>query len=229
MDTAVAVILVIVACAVGGALLFALRQGPRNRRKLRAFADSQGWHFAHHPSSGGRGSQIIVSDPVEGWKFVQHVTPSGSQGGSGRRWVQFEQPRLALDDGMALLGPTLPAETAALTERLLTQVGTGGTIAQMLLNKITGGLGPEAANLRAVPGDQPGTLFATPGRETALDVLRDAPELAQSRQNRSESDQPIVLRSRVGFCLRQTGHLKRADEVQRFIALGKGLSDRLSG
>jgi hypothetical protein len=103
----------------------------------------------------------------------------------------------------------------------------GGDLGRWLLDKITGGLGEEAQGLRTVDSPGPGTLMATPDAETALDDLRYAPELNNARAGKNEAQQPIVMRSAYGLRVRLVRYLKKPDEIEDFIALGRALSDNL--
>lgn len=222
------IVLLLLASVLGSGLIgLALWQGQRRQERLKIFAAERGWTYQLQPSSGGSGRRTVIANPSEGWELVQYFQSSGSQGGSTRRWTQFTQPGLALPEGLALLGPEIPQKTAAMAESLLAGSG-GGMIGRMLLDRMTGGLGDEAAALRSVPAPGAGTLFATPGQEETLSPVRDLPELAQARQGKNEAMQPVVSISPEGLRIRQTGLLKSRNEVQSFVDLGRALSARLS-
>ena len=97
----------------------------------------------------------------------------------------------------------------------------------MILMKFLGPLGDDMARLQAAPGTGPGTLLATPGAETALDPVRDAPDLAAARQGRNPAQQPMAIRDTQGFALRQTGLIRKPEQLRAFISLGNSLADRL--
>lgn len=226
MDILVAIVLVLASFAGTGLLIFALRSGQKRRARLQEMSEANGWTFSYEPQSGGRGSRTVISDPQEGWEVVLYYRSNSSTGGSSSHWSQFEQPRLALPEGMALLGPEIPEKTKAMADSVLGSMGGGG-IMRMILDKMTGGLGDEAADLRAVPGAGSGSLFATPGCETALDGLREAPELADARRGRNDAQHPIVSRNRHGLRIRYSHMLRKSEQVADFIALGRALSARL--
>ncbi|SNS45194.1 hypothetical protein [Antarctobacter heliothermus] len=228
MDLFVIFALILASFLGTGLIAFAVRRGHQKREQLRAFSAKHGWTYHHTPSTGGRGSRTVISDPSEGWELVQYVQTGGTQGGSSRRWTQFTQPRLALDSGLALLGPEIPAKTAAMAEMMLAKTG-GGMIGKMLLDRMTGGLGGEAADLRAVSGDGRGTMFATPGCETALAPVRDVPELIEARKGLNEAMQPVVSLGREGLRIKRTGLLRDTDDMLRFVDLGRALSQKLNG
>ncbi|WP_323770259.1 hypothetical protein [Antarctobacter sp.] len=227
MEIFVVAVLILASFLGTGLIAFALRRGAQRRERLERFAAERGWTYQHTPSTGGRGSRTVISDPAEGWELVQYVQTGGTQGGSSRRWSQFTQPGLALDQGLALLGPDIPEKTAAMAEMMLAKTG-GGMIGKMLLNRMTGGLGEEAADLRAVPGDGPGTLFATPGQENALSPVRDMADLIEARAGLNEAMQPVVSLGREGLRIRQTGLLRDTDDMLRFVDLGRALSRKLA-
>ncbi|KUF11903.1 hypothetical protein [Pseudoponticoccus marisrubri] len=225
------VFVLLAASFAGSALIFlAIRKSHLRREAQAALAAEKGWRFHHAPGRGGAPARTSISDPEEGWVLTLNVTSSG-RGGSVSRWTLFEDPRPALDQGMALLGPEIPDRTAAMADRMLDRAdaagGIGGRIMQVMMNKLTGGLGAEAADLRAVPGDGPGTLFATPGAEHALDGLRDAPELVRARAEGNEMTQPVILRGPEGLRIRRNVALRSPEEIERYVALCRGLSARL--
>lgn len=227
MDYLAAAVLILASFAGTGLIAFAIRSSHKRRDAMKAMAAQNGWQFRYEPQSGGRGSRTLISDPDEGWEVTLYFRSNSAKGGSWTSWSQFDQPRLALSDGMALLGPDIPAKTAAMADMMMEKMGSGNFM-RMMLNKMTGGLGDEAAELRSVAGPGAGTLFATPGTEEALDGLRDAPELAAARQGRNEAQHPIVSRNRHGLRIRYKHLLRRPDELAEFIALGRALSARLS-
>ncbi len=228
MEIAVAVVLILASLAGTGLIVWAIRQSQKQRERVKAMAAENGWHFSYQPQSGGRGSRTVISDPDEGWEVVLYRRSNSGNGGSSTHWSQFEQPRLALSDGMALLGPDIPQTTKAMADSMLSGFGGGG-ILKMFLDRMTGGLGEEAAELRSVEGPGPGTLFATPGRETALDGLREAPELIQARQGRNEGQHPIVSRNRHGLRIRYSYMIRKPQDLRAFVNLGRSLSARLDG
>lgn len=230
MELFVVVTLILASFLGTGLIALAVRRGHQKREQLKTFAAEQGWTYHHTPSTGGRGSRSVISDPSEGWELVQYVQTSGTPGGNGstRRWTQFTQSRLALDSGLALLGPEIPEKTAAMAEMMLAKTG-GGMIGKMLLDRMTGGLSDEASDLRAVSGEGRGTLFATPGCEAALAPVRDVPQLIEARKGLNEAMQPVVSLGREGLRIRRTGLLRGTDDMLRFVELGQALSQKLSG
>ena len=223
MEIFVAAVLILASLAGTGLIAYAIRHGQKRREALKALCAERGWSFDYQPQSGGRGSRTVISDPSEGWELVLYYRSNSSTGGTTNHWTEFTQPRLALPDGMALLGPDIPEKTA---DMMLGKMG-GGSLGQMMLNKMTGGLAAEAADLRSVPGDGSGTLFATPGRETALTAIREAPDLLEARSGRNEAQQPIVALSRHGMRLRLRHILRRPEEITDFVELGRALTRRL--
>ncbi|MBW4983974.1 hypothetical protein KZZ07_15630 [Mameliella sp. CS4] len=226
MEIFVAAVLILASLAGTGLIAYAIRHGQKRREALKALCAERGWSFDYQPQSGGRGSRTVISDPSEGWELVLYYRSNSSTGGTTNHWTEFTQPRLALPDGMALLGPDIPEKTAAMADMMLGKMGGGG-LGQMMLNKMTGGLAAEAADLRSVPGDGSGTLFATPGRETALTAIREAPDLLEARSGRNEAQQPIVALSRHGMRLRLRHILRRPEEITDFVELGRALTRRL--
>lgn len=228
MEILFAAILILASFLGTGLIALAIRRGSQQREQLQAFAGQHGWTYQHTPSTGGLVARTVISDPSEGWELAQYVQTGGVHGGSTRRWTHFTQPRLALDDGLAVLGPDIPKKTAAMAEMMLEKAG-GGKMATMLLNRMTGGLGDAAADLRSVPGDGRGTLFATPGREGALAPVRDMAELEKAREGKNEAMQPIVSLGRDGLRVKRSGQLRDPDDMLRFVNLGRALSQKLSG
>lgn len=226
MEYFVAAVLILASFAGTGLIAYAIRHSHKRREALKTLCAERGWSFDYQPQTGGRGSRTVISDRSEGWELVLYFRSNSSTGGTTSHWTEFTQPRLALPDGMALLGPDIPEKTAAMADKMLDKIGGGG-FGQMVLNKLTGGLAAEAADLRSVPGDGSGTLFATPGRETALDGLREAPELLEARSGRNEAQQPIVALSRHGLRLRLRHILRRPEEVAEFVELGRALTRQL--
>lgn len=215
------------ASVAGTLVIFLAVSGTRKQRAaLREMAVAEGWTFSHEESDGRSGSRTVIADPAEGWAVTLYNRSNASGGGSDTRWSHFDLPALALPDGMAVLGPEIPESSRAMADSLLGRFG-GGAMVRMLLDRMTGGLGDELADLRSVAGPGQGALFATPGREDALDRVRDLPELLAARKGRNESQQPIVIRSPQGLRLRYAHLLRRPDEVADFIALGRALAGRL--
>lgn len=225
MDFVLAAGLVLASFAGTALIYLAISQTRKRRAAIREMAQTRGWRFSHTESSGGSGSRTVISDPAEGWEVTLYFRSNTAQGGSTSSWSHFDAPGLALDSGLAVLGPEIPQQAQAMANSMLDLMG--GSIVQVVLNKMTGGLGAEMAELQSVPGNGPGTLFATPGRETALDAVRLAPELAQAREGRNDAQQPIVILGPMGLRLRYTYLLRRPEEVEGFITLGRALSARL--
>lgn len=223
------VTLFVVAFLAGGALLFyVIRLSARRRAEIEQMAAGNGWRHQFIPASGGSGSSTIIDNEAEGWMleiFVQSSTNSNNSG-SSTRWSMFTHSRAGIDQGMAVLGPEIPAKTAAMADKFLGMMG--GDIGRWMLDKITGGLGNEAAGLRSVDGDGSGHLMASPGAETALDQIRETPDLLAARLGKSDNHQPIVMRGPFGMRLRVSRMLKTAAEVEDFIKLGLQISQTLT-
>ena len=218
--------LFVVAFLAGGALLFyVIRLSAKRRAEIEQMAHNNGWGYHFIPASGGSGSSTIIDDKSAGWMleiFVQSSSNSNSSN-SSTRWSMFTHSRAGIDQGMAVLGPEIPAKTAAMADKFLGMMG--GDIGRWMLDKITGGLGEEAAGLRTVQGEGSGHLMATPDAETTLDGVREMPDLLAARLGKSDSHQPIVMLDNFGLRLRVSKMLKTAEEVEAFVALGKALSD----
>ena len=218
--------LFVIAFLAGGALLFyVIRLSAKRRAEIEQMARDKGWGYHFIPASGASGSSTIIDDQSEGWMleiFVQSSSNSNSSN-SSTRWSMFTHSRAGIDQGMAVLGPEIPAKTAAMADKFLGMMG--GDIGRWMLDKITGGLGEEAAGLRTVQSEGSGHLMATPDAETTLDGVREMPDLLAARLGKSDSHQPIVMRGNFGLRLRVSKMLKTAEEVEAFVALGKALSD----
>ncbi|MDF0601438.1 hypothetical protein P1J78_11900 [Psychromarinibacter sp. C21-152] len=208
---------------LGGVLYLAVKR----RADYRAFAAARGWTYRYEGHSGSRAARHIFQDPQEGWTLTIFARSSSTAGGSGSttRWTEFDDPGPALAEGMAVLGPEIPEKAAAMADRAMGMMG--GDLGRMLLNKLTGGLGAEAQDLRTVDTPGPGLLMATPGAEDALNPVRDAPELAEARAGRNDAQQPVVMRGPFGLRLRVAGRLRRETEIEAFVTLGRSLADRL--
>jgi len=226
MDMLFVILLVLASFAGSGLIYLAIRAGSHNRAKLQQLATENGWVFSYTPASAGDGSRTVIASEPEGWTLTLYSQSSGNGGGSGTRWSHFDVPRLALPDGLAVLGPDLPPQTAAMAAQAFQGAGAFG-LGQKILGRMTGGLGPEAAALQMAGQAGPGTLFVTPNASAALDCVRDAPELAEARAGKNEAQQPIVLRGPFGLRLRHLGLLRKPGEVAVFIALGQALIARL--
>ena len=173
----------------------------------------------------------IIFDPTQGWVLTIHSYSGGSSShsaGSGTsvRWTMFEQPNAGIAQGMAVLGPEIPKKTAEMADKFMGMMG--GDIGRWFLDKMTGGLGDEASDLRSVDSDMPGHLMATPGAETALDDIRLAPELHNARTGKNEMQQPIVMRGKFGLRIRVQRLIRKPNEIEDFIRLGCALSDNLT-
>ena len=221
--------LFVIAFLAGGALLFyVIRLSAKRRAEIEQMAHNNGWGYHFIPASGGSGSSTIIDDKSEGWMleiFVQSSSNSNNSN-SSTRWSMFTHEKAGIDQGMAVLGPEIPAKTAAMADKFLGMMG--GDIGRWMLDKITGGLGKEAAGLRSVTGDGSGHLMASPGAETALDQIREMPDLLAARLGKSDNHQPIVMRGPFGMRLRVSGMLKTAEEVENFIKLGLSISQNLA-
>ncbi|MDJ0627235.1 MAG: hypothetical protein QNJ44_03155 [Rhodobacter sp.] len=221
------------AAALGGTALiaFAVRAGARAKEAQRQMADRNGWHFDFTPASGGRGSETVISDPREGWTLTLYARSgsAGSSSGSGSsvRWSMYEDPGARIPQGMAVLGPDIPEKTAAMADKMIGLMG--GDIGRWLLDKMTGGLGEEAQGLRSLDSDGPGHLMASGGAETSLDAVRFAPELNNARAGKNEAQQPLVMRGPFGLRVRVGHLLRKPQDIEEFVALGRALSDNLKG
>ena len=220
----------VLASAGGSALLFfVIRAGAKTKAAQEEMAKRMGWRYEFFPASGGRGSETIFSDPGEGWTLTLYASSrssSSSAGGSSSvRWSMFEDTRVKIPEGMAVLGPDIPEKTAAMADKMMGLMG--GDIGRWMLDKMTGGLGEEAQGLRTVPGDGLGHLMASPGAETALDDVRYAPELNNARAGKNEANQPIVMRGPFGLRVRVSHLLRKPEEIEDFVNLGRALSDNL--
>ncbi|MDJ0827148.1 MAG: hypothetical protein QNJ16_16775 [Rhodobacter sp.] len=223
-----------VLASLGGTALIAvaIRAGAKAKEAQRKMAAQNGWQFEFVPASGGKGSETLISDPAEGWTLTLYSrsgSSSGSSSGSGSsvRWSMHEDPGAAIPEGMAVLGPDIPEKTAAMADKMMGLMG--GDIGRWLLDKMTGGLGEEAQGLRSVESDGPGHLMASPGAETALDDVRFAPELNNARAGKNEAQQPLVMRGSFGLRVRVGYLLRKPEEIEAFIALGRALSDTAKG
>lgn len=227
MGTVSAAAFLIIASLAGAMIVFAaFRQNRRWRAELRHLASTEGWQIEEATASGRNGMKIDISHPAEGWTLtlysLSHSTPGGSSGTT--RWTRFTAPDLALPEGLAVLGPDMPDGARI---RMESALGSTGGVGRMILMKFLGPLGEDMARLQAAPGTGPGTLLATPGAETALDPVRDAPDLAAARQGRNPAQQPMAIRDTHGFALRQTGLIRKPEQLRAFISLGNSLADRL--
>ncbi len=226
-------IAVFVIASLGGTALIAvaIRAGAKAKAAQEEMARRNGWTYEFTPASGGRGSLTVISDRAEGWA-LQLYSKSGSSGSSSTssssiRWSMYEDPNARIPEGMAVLGPDIPEKTAAMADKMMGMMG--GDIGRWLLDKMTGGLGEEAQGLRTVEGDGPGHLMASPGAETALDDLRYAPELNNARAGKNEMQQPLVMRGPFGLRVRVGKLLRKPEEIEEFIRLGRALTDNLKG
>ena len=218
-----------VLASVGGTALiaFAISRGAAHRKAQAEMAVANGWRYDHQASGGV--SETIISDPEEGWRLTIHSYSGGSGSSSGStgssvRWTMFEDPSLRIQ-GMAVLGPDIPEKTAAMADKFMGMMG--GDLGRWFLDKITGGLGEEAANLRSVADDRPGHLMATPDAEQTLDDIRLSPELHNARAGKNEAQQPIVMRGPFGMRVRVQKRLSKPKEIEDFVRLGRALSDNL--
>lgn len=222
----VAAFLVIAALAGSGIVFAAFRNNRKWRADLRDLASREGWRVEETAASGQDGMRIDISDPARGWTLTLYSLGHSTSGGrSGTtRWTRFTAPDLALGDGLAVLGPDMP-EGARI--RLESALGSTGGIGHMILTKLLGALGPDMSRLQAVPDEGAGTLLATPGAETALMPIRDAPDLASARRGRNPAQQPVAIRDGQGFALRHSGLMRKPDDLRAFAALGHSLAERL--
>ena len=228
MSPLLIVFMVVASFASTAIIAFAISRTTAARKAQQEMAQKNGWTYSIEKSGGT--TKTLISDPKEGWVLTLYSYSGGSSSsssassGRSKRWSMFEDPRYRVD-GMAVLGPEIPAKTAEMAEKLMGMMG--GDIGQWFLDKITGGLGEEAANLRSVPSDMPGTLMATPEATTVLDDIRLAPELHNARAGKNEMQQPLVMRGPFGFRVRLSHLLRKPNEIEDFIRLGRALTDNL--
>ncbi len=223
MDITFVALFLLASIGSSAVLVFALRAGAAKRAKLQQFARMHGWQYDYIPAKGSGSSETILTDPSEGWTLTIYFYSSNS--GRTRSHTQYCDPGLAIPDGMAVLGPDIPAKTREMADKMIGMMG--GDIGRFLLDKITNGLGEEAQGLRSIDSQGSGTLMASPGAETSLDGIRFAPELANARAGRNEAQQPIVMRGPFGLRLRIPKRLRKPDQIKAFIDLGRALSDNL--
>jgi len=222
-------ILLFVLASIGGTALMvvALRAGAKRRERFAAYASENGWRYAFIAPAGSGVTEHEFTDPDAGWTLTIHSYSSGTANNttSTRAWTEFRMPLLDIPEGMAVLGPDIPRKTQQMANKMMGLMG--GDLGQFLLDKMTGGLGAEMQGLRSIESAGPGTLFASPGAETALDDLRFAPELANARVGKNEAQQPIVLRGPFGLRLRVATRLRSVAQIEEFIRLGRALADNL--
>ena len=210
------VIAVLVAAAVAGniVLVRVFRRGGQRRSGLREMAEAQGRVFTEVKATGRQPGHLAVEDPAAGWRVQIN---SGGHGQNARHTV-WTDPSLAAPEGLAVYMPPLPEKTQAMFNALMDKSGMMG---RAMLNGLVAGLGPEAANLRAVEDDDPATLLAVPGAEALFDALKGHPALPElDRFGRTLADVPVLARSAAGFSRRINKSLDEPEALQRFIETG---------
>lgn len=226
-----ALILFFVAASVGGTavIAFAIQRTAKQRQAVKELAARKGWTHEYHKLRNG--SDTVIADSAEGWQVKlchragNTTGATGSGSGSVNSWSDFEAPEHWIE-GLAVIGPEVPEKTKEMADKFMGSFG-GNRIVQWMLSRLTGGLGDEVAELRTVEAEGPGTLMATPGAEDALQDLRFAPELHNARLGRNEAQQPIVIRGSFGLRIRMDQRMRKPDDVEAFVALGRALSDNL--
>ncbi|SIN92960.1 hypothetical protein [Vannielia litorea] len=190
---------------------------------LRAHCAAAGWSFA--TAREGRRSVTRIASPREGWELRIVVQRSaGGQSGSSTRHTEWRDPSLALPHGLSLLTLDIPAGKAADVERFAGMLG--GSLGQAMLGRLLGSMAEEVPDLKAVPLDgSPALLMATPGAEDALRPIALHPALEASALPRSA--RPAVIRSREGLALRLHGAIRRPDQIDALVALGRTLATAL--
>ncbi|MFY0632558.1 MAG: hypothetical protein JXQ91_02000 [Vannielia sp.] len=226
MSQSVIILLVVVVFVGQIVLVGALLWWARKREALlRAYCAAAGWSY----KSGreGRNTTTQITAPREGWELrIVTGRSSGSQSSSSTRSTEWIDPSLALPHGLALLALDIPGSRGADVERFASMMG--GTLGQAMLGKLLGSMAEEVPDLQVVElDDGPGLLMATPGMEDALRPIALHPALASAGSALPRGGSPAVLRSREGLSVRLRRALRKPEEIEALVALGKTLSAAL--
>lgn len=205
-------------------LVVAILPDRRERAAFRDLASRRGWHLAHRPGQGGRGSIITIRPGAgEGW----HAEIQRYQSASRQiRTVEFRSKTPALMEGLVVIGPSLTGGDAGMAEDMIASVPIG------LRDLLFGGpeydsLAPQAAGLRLAPSVQieGASVFTVGAPETAAIAEAYAPPLDQWRVTAPEPDAfPVLILSSQGLRIRVRRDLD-ADRVEALIDLGGALAD----
>lgn len=218
-------ILVLIAASLpGSGLMFlALRRGAEKQEAYAAFAQAQGWSYAHDKATNRTADVVRFSDPADDWTIQIIFSGGGATGGSSDRRVEWHTPQGALEDGEAVLGMPIP-------EKAVMMLQSGGPIGQQVLKAALKGtlyaLGRTRFTLEvdeATAGDPGGVVMATEGRAQAMDRLRPNPALAEFRATRKSAEVPVILRNAQGLTLRRPGAVKRLEDLTALVDLGLSL------
>lgn len=231
-------LLFMVAVAVFGRFLLS-----KSRARARAWEEGlkdlcarEGWRLGVvDPARGPRSGTAIRPDrEPEDWMLSFHRIGSGVTGGtssmnSGDRWTRWRDPTYALDSGLAVLGPAIPAKTLEKTHGMLEKEGM---LSRVMLDAFIKGLDPKhALRLRVVEGTfEPAraTLLATQGQERAFDALIDSDVFdALTAFEGRIGDRPSLIRDEQGLMLRLERTVKDHDEIVRLIQACRAVSKAL--
>lgn len=210
------VIAVLVAAAVAGNFLLVsvFRKAGQRRAKLQEMAARQGWKFTEVKTTARQGGYLSVEDEAAGWRVVINTNPEGQNS----RNTVWTDPSLGSPEGLAVYMPPMPEKTQEMFNKMMDKSGTMGRV---MLQSFVAGLGPQAAELRAVADDDPATLLAVPGAEGVFDAIKGHPALSELDVFGSKiTDVPSLSRDAEGFSLRISKSLDEPEDLQRFIETG---------
>ncbi len=226
MEIWVFLILGTTSLAGSGLIYLAMQRGRHKQQAYETFAKAQGWQL--ETDKAGRATTRRFRDLADDWTLDVVFVGSGASGGSTRRRLNWQSPQGALYSGEAVLGLPLPEKAVAVLQG-------GGLIAQQVLKgalKATiHALGQTKFDLvldETSAGDPGGVVMASDGQADAMDRVKQSPELAQFRKNRTPAEVPVILRDTSGLSLRRSGDVRELDELLAIVELGKALRARVT-
>ncbi|MEM1187927.1 MAG: hypothetical protein AAGI72_05355 [Pseudomonadota bacterium] len=235
MENLELILLFVAAAAFGQYLLFrARKRGKAWQAGLKTLCDRHGWQLGPVDPARGMRSGTAISCPDESWRVSFHRMGSGVSGtnsiNSGDRWTVWLEPALALDHGLAVLGPAIPDKTREKTQQMLER---SGVVARVMLDAFIKGIDrKKALGLRVVEGrvdPARATLLATPGSDNAFDALINSREWEQlTRFEGRIGDRPPLIRDEDGLKFRVERTLKEPDDIVAFVKAGRLISEKLS-
>ncbi|MEM9396039.1 MAG: hypothetical protein AAF991_01065 [Pseudomonadota bacterium] len=236
MENLAFILFFVVAAAFGRYLLAkARKKGDEWNTYLQALCEREGWYLSDVDPSRGPRSGIAISAPPENWRMSFHRIASGTTGtgsmNSGSRWTVWLDPSLALNQGVAVLGPAIPDKTREKTQQMLE---SSRLLSRVMLDAFVKGLDrKESLALRVIEDrfdSSRATLLASPGNEDVFDRLVGSESLEALAQFEGRiGNRPSLIRDRSGLQFRVERTLEKEEEILSFVEVGRAVSRDLAG
>jgi len=220
MSTGLTTILLLVLASGAGAgfVLWLHHRTTADREAFQALAARRGWSLTISEQKLGRPASLrLTSRSGSGWQAEARRLTYDVSGAPMTLTTEFTAEEPHWSDGMLLIGPPIPAETATLLRELLD--APSSTASLKLLSQLFGDDPTiDMSALRLYPGMADVTVLATADPAHRIDL----PDLAQAITDWTphmpgDTGLPIVIIGADGLRVRLRHGTRRADQMESFI------------